>query len=593
MPDPFRWRLSEVDEARVEALAAEVGVRVTTARILVARGLATAQAVGAFLTPRLADLRPPTGIADLARVLDRLTRAVEARQRIGVFGDYDVDGVTAAAVLTVGLRALGAEVTPWVAARHSGYGLPPDTVDRFADEGVTLIVTADCGTSDVAALLRARERGVDVVVIDHHQVPTGERLAYGLINPHQPEDRFPFKGLASCGVAFYLMASLRSRMRATSFDPRELLDLVALGTIADLVPLVHENRILVTAGLRVLSARRRPGLRALAELAHLSDEPVLSAEHVSFRLTPRLNAAGRLGDAQLALDLLLARDDAEATRLAAALDDVNRERQRIQELVWAEALAAAEATASAPAIVVGGQGWHHGVVGIIAARLVDRFGKPSVVIGFDGAVGRASARTTTTGEVNLYEALAATAQHLVRYGGHAGAAGLTVELNKLDPFRAAFLAEVERRRGRAASEAGREIEVDAEIDLHEVDVAFTEELGRLAPYGTGNREPLFALRGLVTADTRVVGQGHLQLSVTGGRARGEAIAFNMAEHDPGAGAMVDLLAHADLDTYRGNRRARLRVRHLRRAAEAGDVALPAADEAASFLGAGAVEALAE
>ena len=216
-----------------------------------------------------------------------------------------------------------------------------------------------------------------------------------------------------------------------------------------------------------------------------------------------------------------------------------------------------------------------------------------MVIGFDGAVGRASARTTTTGDVNLYEALAATAQHLVRFGGHAGAAGLTLELDKLDPFRAAFLTEVERRRGRAGSELGREIEVDAEIDLHEIDVAFTEELGRLAPYGAGNREPLFALRGLVTADTRVVGQGHLQLSVTGGRARGEAIAFNMAGLDPGAGAMVDLLAHADLDTYRGNRRARLRVRHLRRAAETTDVAVPAADEVTSLLGAGAVEAVAE
>lgn len=553
------WRLSEVDEALVDALATQLRLRPATARILVARGLVTASTIGAFLAPRLADLRPPTGIADLGRVLDRLVLALAQRQRIGVFGDYDVDGVTSAAVLTVGLRALGGDVIPRVATRQSGYGLPPEMVGRFADEGVALIVTGDCGTSDVPALLRARERGIDVVVIDHHQVPSGERLAFGLVNPHQPEDRFPFKGLASCGIAFYLMASLRSRLRSVAFDPRDLLDLVALGTIADLVPLVEENRILVSVGLRVLSARRRPGIRALIELAKLSEEPAISATQASFRLTPRLNAAGRLGDAQLALDLLLATNDAEAARLAAALDDVNRERQRIQEMVWVEALAAAEVWAHAPAIVVGGQGWHHGVVGIIASRLVDRFGKPSVVIGFDGALGRASARTT--GGVNLYDALSATAAHLVRFGGHAGAAGLTVELDNLDPFRTAFLSEVGRRQGTAA--AGRAVvEVDAIVELHQIDVSFAEELERLAPYGAGNREPLLALRGVVTTETRIVGQGHLQLSLTGGRARGDAIGFNMAEQDPGPGAAVDVLAHTDVDTFRGARRARLRVRHL-------------------------------
>ena len=440
------WRLSEVDEAVVDALATELRLRPATARILVARGLVTASAAGTFLAPRLADLRPPTGIADLGRVLDRLVLALAERQRIGVFGDYDVDGVTSAAVLTVGLRAFGGDVIPRVATRQSGYGLPPEMVERFADEGVTLIVTGDCGTSDVPALLRARERGIDVVVIDHHQVPSGERLAFGLVNPHQPEDRFPFKGLASCGH-------------------RLLSDGVAALPAAGRRPSIHGSCWISSrsapspiwcrssrrtgswsrVGLRVLSARRRPGLRALIDLAKLSEESAISATQASFRLTPRLNAAGRLGDAQLALDLLLAPDDAEAVRLAAALDDVNRERQRIQEVVWGEALVAAEAWAHAPAIVVGGQGWHHGVVGIIASRLVDRFGKPSVVIGFDGAVGRASARTT--GGVNLYEALSATAEHLIRFGGHAGAAGLTVSFENLDPFRTAFLSEVGRRHG--------------------------------------------------------------------------------------------------------------------------------------------------
>ena len=550
------WRVSEVDESAVALLASRTGLRPLTARILLSRGHGAPEQITRFFAPRLGELRPPTGMADIERALDRLSRAIHDRETIGVFGDYDVDGVTSAAVLTVAMRALGATVVPRVASRADGYGLTVAMVDALAGQSCRVIVTGDCGTSDFAALGRARERGIDVVVIDHHQVPTGQRMAYALINPHQSEDAFPFKGLASCGIAFYLMAALRSRLGIASFDPREMLDLVALGTIADLVPLLDENRILVAAGLRVLTARRRPGLRALIEVAQLTDEAI-AADQVGFRLTPRLNAAGRLGDAQLALDLLLAPDDLQARALASQLDEVNRERQRIQEQVWVEALAAAVEWSHAPAIVVGQQGWHHGVVGIIAARLVDRFEKPVVVIGFDGAIGRGSARTT--GGIHLHEVLTGCAGHLDRYGGHAAAAGVSLRPEQLDGFRTAFSDEVGRRmdgRDRAA------LVIDGEVDLAEVTLGLAEELGRLAPFGAGNGEPLLGIRGLTTTETRVVGGKHLQLSVSCAGARGDAICFNMADQDPGRGVEIDLIATADCDTFRGNRRARLRVKHL-------------------------------
>jgi single-stranded-DNA-specific exonuclease len=554
------WRLSDVDETAAARLAATARLRPLTARILVARGLVAAEQVTRFLTPRLGDLRPPAGMADLDRALERLARAVRDRETIGVFGDYDVDGVTAAAVLGLGLSGLGATVVPRAASRSAGYGLPPAAVARFADEGCRVLVTADCGTTDFAALALARERGLDVVVIDHHQVPVGESPAFALINPHRPDDRFPFKGLASCGIAFYLVASLRTRMASAAFDPRTLLDLVALGTVADLVPLVEENRILVAAGLRELGARRRPGLRALAALAGL-DEPALSTEDVSFRLGPRLNAAGRLGEAQLALDLLLAADEAGGAALAAALDDRNRERREIQERVWSEVVAAAEPWAEAPAIVVGAAGWHPGVVGIVAARLVDRFRRPAVVIGFEGEEGRGSARTCDG--VDLYQALAACREHLTRFGGHAAAAGLSLAPERLAGFRAAFAEAVGRHR--PAGPASRALVVDGVVDLAEVDVYLAEELSRLAPFGVANGEPVLAVPGVVATATRVVGQGHLQLELgaaRGGRARGEAIAFNMADQDPGRGASLDLIGTADLETFRGTRRARLRVKHL-------------------------------
>jgi len=554
----------------VATLAAAIGVRPLTARILLGRGLGEPSLAVRFLTPRLADLRRPDGIADLERTLERLVLALEAKEKIAVFGDYDVDGVTTAAILTSALRALGAQVIPRVASRQAGYGVGPADVARFADEGCRVLVTGDCGTSDHEALALCRTRGVDAIVIDHHQVPAGPTAAYALINPHRLDDRFPFKGLASCGVAFYLAAALRSRLGAAAggFDPRDLLDLVALGSIADLVPLLEENRILVAAGLRALAARKRPGVRALAVLANLG-EGAIDAEDVSFRLAPRLNAAGRLGDAQLALDLLLAPDDAVAARLAEELDERNRERQRIQEEVWQQCLAACEPFQSEPALVVGGEGWHQGVVGIVAARLVDRFARPAIVVGFDNGQGRGSARTVAG--FNLYEALSACAAHLTRYGGHAAAAGLSIAADRMDAFRRDFAAEAGRRLSAGSSAragaAATPLLVDAVVELADLDVRGAEDLARLAPFGAANAEPLLALAGVTAQATRLVGQGHLQLTLAHRGASGDVIAFGMADRDPGGGASVDLLASAELDTFRGNRRARIKVKHLYRRRE--------------------------
>jgi single-stranded-DNA-specific exonuclease len=550
------WRAPSIDDRLAAALATEAKLRPLTARVLVGRGIVRAEAVSKFLEPRLADLRRPDGMADLERAIDRLVAALGAGETIGVFGDYDVDGVTSAATLASALRAFGGKVIPRAASRHAGYGLGVEDVARFAAEGCTVLVTGDCGTSDHEALVVGRARGLDVIVIDHHELPTGESPAYALVNSRRADDTFAFKGLASCGVAFYLAAALRTRLGA-AFDPRELLDLVALGTIADLVPLTDENRILVAAGLKVLSARKRPGLAALAELAELVDGPI-TAHQAAFRLTPRLNAAGRLGEAQLALDLLLA-SPADAPRLAQAINEQNTERQRIQELVWMEARAQGAAQADAAAVVVGAEGWHQGVVGIVAARLVDELGRPAIAIGFKNGEGRGSARTVAG--VNLFEALTACGTHLTKFGGHAAAAGMSLTIDRLEPFRSAFVAEAGRQ---LAGRVAVTVEVDAEVALGDLDLPFAEELARLAPFGAANREPLFALRGVTARSTRVVGKGHLQLTLDHEGTVSEAIAFGFGDHDPGPGAVLDLVATAELDTYRGARRARLRVTKLAR-----------------------------
>jgi single-stranded-DNA-specific exonuclease len=563
------WEAIAVDDGIAAALAVAMKIRPLTARILVGRGIADSTVAGRFLTPKLADMRPPTGMADLDKALERIVAALDAGETIGVFGDYDVDGVTTAAVLATTFRAFGATVIARCASRDAGYGLGEADVARFAADGCRVLVTGDLGTSDHDALRAARAAGIDAIVIDHHQIPEGASPAFALINPRRADDAFPFKGLASCGVAFYLAAALRSRLRqdssnevparGASFDPRDLLDLFALGTIADVVPLVDENRILVTYGLRVLTARKRPAIGALAKVAEIEDgsSRPLTAHDVSFRLAPRLNAAGRLGEAQLSLDLLLAPDAATAARLAEELQERNLQRQRLQEIIWTEALVAAAEQQHEPAIVVGAEGWHAGIVGIIAARLVDRYARPVVVVGFRAGEGRGSARTVAG--FDLFAALSSCAAHLDRFGGHAAAAGMSVRAPALDDFRRAFIDAVAgQSRGRVAPP----IRVDAVVGLGDLDVPFAEELARLAPFGAANAEPVFALCGLTTYGTRLVGQGHLQLTLESQGAVGEAIAFGMADRDPGTGASLDVLATAELDTFRGNRRARLKVREL-------------------------------
>jgi single-stranded-DNA-specific exonuclease len=559
------WRVRAVDEDSVRGLAKSLGLRALTARILTARGVSAPELATRFLSPRLSDLRPPQGMADLDRSLDRLVRALAAKEKVAVFGDYDVDGVTSAAILYQLLRALGLDVVNRMATRSSGYGFSLAAATFFVEQGCTLVLTGDCGTSDHESLAYCRGRGVDVIVIDHHQVPTGETSAFALLNPHRQDDAFPFKGLASCGVAFYLAAAMRSRLRAEgdprgdALDPRSWLDLVALGTVADLVPLVEENRILVAAGLREIASLRRPGIAALASVAGIAPGS-FAASDISFKLAPRLNAAGRLGDSQLAFDLLLAADSNEASRLAAALDELNRERQRIQERIWTEAVAIAERHADDAALVLGAEGWHPGVVGVVAAKLVEKFHRPAVTIAFEQGQGRGSARTR--GGFDLYRALVECREHLVAYGGHAMAAGVSLAWDKLDHFRSAFVAAA--RTHFAAGPAEETIEVDAVATLADLDMVQVEELVRLGPFGNANAEPLIVVRGVVAQSTRVVGVSHLQLTLAHGALVSNAIAFGMADRDPGRGARLDVIGVAEVDEYRGQRKTRLRLRHLMR-----------------------------
>jgi single-stranded-DNA-specific exonuclease len=569
MPGERPWELRPIDEAASARIARELGLMAATARCLVGRGVASSAEADAFLRPRLGQLRPPAGMAGFPEAVERLRVAVMAGETIGVFGDYDVDGVTAAALLATFLGQVGAAVAVKVAQRDAGYGFGEAQAAWLADRGARVIVTVDCGTSDAPAIRAARARGVDVIVVDHHQVPeAGEHPALALLNPHRPDSRYPFRGLASVGLAFFVAAALRTALRERGWfgarpepDVRALLDLVAVGTIADLAPLVAENRVLCAAGLRELSARRRPGLAALLELADVPRDRALDETDVGWRIAPRLNAPGRLGDAEPALAVLVAADARAGQLAAAACDEANRKRRELQDHMLEEALADAVASAAEPALVVARAGWHAGVAGIVAAKLVDRFHKPTAVIALDGrGEGRGSLRTPAG--FDLVAALTACREHLIRYGGHAQAAGLTVAADRVAPLRAAFAAQAARGAGPAPPVA-----VDALLALGDVSPELALELAQLQPFGVGNEAPVLAAAGArVRASRRVGDEGsHLKLTLECQRhaTTCAAIAFRMGDRDPGVGATIDVAFRPEISEWRGERRLELNVCALR------------------------------
>jgi single-stranded-DNA-specific exonuclease len=551
-------------------LAAQLGLRAPTGRVLWSRGHKDAAAAEKFLAPKLDQLPNPFELKAIEPAVERLIKALREREKICVYGDYDVDGVTSTVLLVSTLRKLGGVVDYYVPHRLiEGYGLNSEAMRKLAQRGTRLVVSADCGVTAVAEVDAAARLGLDVVVIDHHTASQDLPRAVAILNPHQPGCTFPGRELAAVGVAFHLLLALRRRLREQGFfanraEPnlREALDLVALGTIADVVPLTGANRVLVTFGLRELSKAERPGIAALKKVAQL-DGPVTAGD-VGFKLGPRINAAGRLDDAAVGVKLLLTEDHVEARKLAEELDRANAERQDLQGRIVVEAMERA-AQLGPPeerrTLVVWAPGWHVGVVGIVASRLVDRFHRPALVLAEEGGVAKGSGRSVEG--FHLYDALARCSSHLSRFGGHKHAAGVQLPTSGLKAFSDAL--EAEARSTLDPAQLTPRVRIDSYLEASDVGPELAHELQRLSPFGAGNPEPVFMCKALQASEVRLLpdkrgaGPGHLKLSLTNGL---EAIGFGLGAMTLAQATPFDAAFQLSIDKWRDVERVQLKLKDL-------------------------------
>jgi single-stranded-DNA-specific exonuclease RecJ len=565
-----KWVCANPDTDKIKGLADRLSISPILAMVLVSRGIDDVKEAERFLYPQLSHLADPLLMPDMGVSVDRIIRALDSGERICIYGDYDVDGITSVSFLMKVLSAAGADVTYYIPGRlEEGYGLNEMSVREIHDTGVSLIITVDCGTSSHEEIELCGSLGMDVIVTDHHQCPQKLPPALGVINPKRSDSRYPFSEFAGVGVAYNLCRALEARLWGGgnySLPPGKslsdsMLDLVALGTVADIVPLTGENRVLASLGLKRMAVTENIGLRALIKVAGLQDGPISSGQ-VAFVLAPRLNAAGRLADAKNAVRLLLSRDEKTALQLAKELDERNRERQRVENRILDGALKMAEKRKGDSILVLASEGWHPGVIGIAASKMVERYNKPAVLFSIDGDEARGSARSVPG--LDLYELLSRCRHYYKSFGGHKQAAGLTMETGCLEDFaREVNAAAADALKG---LEAKPVIWADGDLTGVRVTAEDAKSLKLLEPFGCGNATPLFIKRRVGIAGIKRVGSSreHIKVIASDGFDRLDCIAFRWMDACwPVAGQRTDLAFTPQVNQWLGRENLQLAVKDIR------------------------------
>ncbi len=553
------WQFYEENNELAEEISNKFKISKLLAQILINKNVTKDDEIEVFLNPKRNNFYDPFLMPDMEKAVERIIKAIENKEKVLIYGDYDVDGITSTTVLKKFLEKLGMTVDYHIPNRlKEGYGLNKEAIEEIAEKGTQLMITVDCGISGVEETEYAKLKGIDVIITDHHE--PGEKLpnAIAVVDAKIKTNRYPFNQLAGVGVVFKLIQALSIRLKLDEKEYLQYLDLVCLGTISDIVPLVDENRVIAKLGLKLVNVTKNIGLRTLLESAGYT---VADSNTISFGIAPRVNACGRMGFADQALGLLLSENRNDALELATKLNEYNKERQEKEKKIFNDALELIEQDEeNSPAIVLGKEGWHHGVIGIVSSKITEMFFKPSILIGFEGEEGKGSGRSIPG--IDLHEALLKCGNNLEKYGGHAMAIGLSLKKENFGEFKKElneYLASLN------IGEIKQIIKVDAIADLQSISMKTVEELKLLEPFGEENKMPIFCLKNLKIYSIRALTEGkHLKLTLRDDNMEIGAIGFNMGEmtNSLKIGDKVDIIGALEINEYNGYRNIQMNLKDV-------------------------------
>lgn len=544
-----KWEYSNIDEEKVKKLQEKFNVSNLLATVLVNRNIVDEKDVEIFLNPTRNDFHDPYLMPDMEIAVERIVKAIENKEKVIIYGDYDVDGITSITVLKKFLKTCGLDAKYYIPNRlNEGYGLNKKAIDKIHEEGYTLIITVDCGISGIEEIEYANSLGIETIVTDHHEPMETLPPAIAVIDLKRKDNiKYPFNSLAGCGVVFKLTQALGMRLGIEEKEYLKYLDIVCIGTISDIVPLIDENRVIAKLGLKLVEVTRNPGLKALL---NASGYKQVNSNTISFGIAPRINACGRMGREEEALKLFLTDSIEEAEKITEELNKFNRERQEIEKNIFDEAIKMIEKEdKSHNSIVLGSSNWHHGVIGIVSSKITEIYYKPSILICFDGENGKGSGRSIPG--FDLHEALVNMSKHLDKYGGHEMAVGLSLNKKDFNRFKEDFNKYVDEK---DISDLLPILEIDKQIEMKDIDNEIVKELDILEPFGEANRRPIFVYKNLKIDSIRALSDGkHLKLTLKDGNILVNAIGFNMGDlsKEYTIGDKVDIAGMLEINSFNG------------------------------------------
>lgn len=557
-----KWEFYNPNEKKVKEISEKFNVSELLATVLLNRNIIKDEDVKLFLNPTRKDFHDPYLMPDMEKAVNRIITAIDKKEKTIIYGDYDVDGITSITVLSKFLKERNLNVGAYIPNRlEEGYGLNKKAIKKIADEGYKLIITVDCGISGTEEIDYAYSLGMEVIITDHHEPLEVLPKALAVIDCKRKDNKYPFNSLAGVGVAFKLIQAIGIRLDLEEKEYLKFLDIVCIGTISDIVPLVDENRVIAKLGLKLVENTRSPGVKALLNAAAYKE---VNSNTVSFGIAPRINACGRMGHERDALDLFLTENIVEANRITEKLNNYNRERQEIEKRIFDEAILkiTSEHLMNNNAIVIGSENWHHGVIGIVASKITELYFKPSILICFEGEEGKGSGRSIPG--FDLHAALCSTSDYLEKYGGHEMAVGLSLKKSNFEKFRQKF---EQIARDNHTEDLVSVIKIDKEINLKDINLENVKQLKLLEPFGEANKTPIFIYKNLKIDSIRALSEGkHLKLTLKDGNTIINAIGFNMGEYSEEflIGDKIDVIGLLEINTFNGVENVQINMKDLRK-----------------------------